>query len=246
MICACRIINMWCWCWEQIRSKSMQDSTSNGTAMISPSRSMVLPHEKQYKQKEHNHKHQQSLGEQWLGTPTEPKRAQTWTPIELKKTWPSTPRKPKENMTMNITKNKQMTYYEEWKLSLCNLKPAIAIATSIQITQGKKMSAQVLPTPTKPKKARPQTPIEPKRAQPWIMAKTKLNLQLTFEVFIFELPSKVLPKLPSFYIWPFMKTQHTKKSFSNFFSLFPSFVAWLLSNTTQIFNELQTLKSFQV
>ncbi len=37
-----------------------------------------------------------------------------------------------------------MTYYEEWKLPLCNARPTITITTSIQPTQGKKMLAQVL------------------------------------------------------------------------------------------------------
>jgi hypothetical protein len=40
-----------------------------------------------------------------------------------------------------------------------------------------------------------------------------------------------------------MKTQHKKKPFSNFFFLFPSFVAWFLLNTTQIFCEFQPFKS---
>jgi hypothetical protein len=55
--------------------------------------------------------------------------------------------------------------------------------------------------------------------------RNEANFTTNLSSFFFELPSKVLPKLPSFNISPSMKTQHKKKPLLSFFSLFPSLVA---------------------
>ncbi len=43
--------------------------------------------------------------------------------------------------------------------------------------------------------------------------KDKVESTIDLWSFFFELPSKVLPKLPSFNVWPFTETQHKKTPF---------------------------------